>query len=56
MYFLQWMKFVAAESEFRRGPKADWQPTREMAERLHNGFFRASIAGAACGRQLFESE
>jgi hypothetical protein len=30
MYFLQWMKFVAAESEFRRGPKPEWQPTQEI--------------------------
>ena len=37
MYFLQWMKFVAAESELRRGPKPGWQPTQEITESLHNG-------------------
>jgi hypothetical protein len=36
-YFLQWMKFVAAESEFRRGPESVWQPTQEITESLHNG-------------------
>jgi hypothetical protein len=37
MYFLQWMKLVAAEREFRRVPKPEWRPRREIAEGLHNG-------------------
>jgi hypothetical protein len=37
MYFLQWMKFVTAGSEFGKGPEPAWQPTQEIPESLHNG-------------------
>jgi hypothetical protein len=41
MYFLQWMKFVGAESEFR--PEAEWQVTgdnREVARWVTLFFFQ----------------
>jgi hypothetical protein len=37
LYFLQWIRFVAAERELKRGPEPVWQLTQVITERLHNG-------------------